>query len=283
MIPAAFDYVRPETVRKAVDALARGGDDARVLAGGQSLLHVMKRRLTTPPVLVDLGGIPELRGIREDGDEIVIGAMTTHHDVLNDELVREHIPLLAQAAATVADPQVRHRGTICGALALADPAGDLGAVAVALEARFVGVGPWGPRTIGAADFFTGRFATGLTRAEILTEVRFPRYTSWGSCYESMRRSAQSWSTVGVAAAVEVIGGAIAQARVALTNMGPTPVRAVAVERALVGAPAIAAAIQEAAAHATEGTAAPSDADAAADYREHLARVLTARAVLAAAD
>jgi carbon-monoxide dehydrogenase medium subunit len=283
MIPAAFDYVRPATLRKAVDALQRGGDSARVLAGGQSLLHVMKRRLTTPSVLVDLGGIPELRGIREDGDEIVIGAMTTHRDVVQDELVREHIPLLAQAAATVADPQVRHRATICGALALADPAGDLGAVAVALDARFVCVGPWGPRTIGVADFFTGHFTTGLTRSEILTEVRFGRYTGWGSCYERMQRSAQSWSTVGVAAAVDVVGGAIEQARVALTNMGPTPVRAAAVERALIGAPAIAAAIQGAATHAAEGTAAASDTAAAADYREHLARVLTARAVLAACD
>jgi carbon-monoxide dehydrogenase medium subunit len=283
MIPAAFDYVRPASVRKAVDALQRGGDSARVLAGGQSLLHVMKRRLTNPQVLVDLGGIAELRGIREDGEEIVIGAMTTYHDVLHDELVREHIPLLAQAAAAVADPQVRHRATICGALALADPAGDLGAVAVALDASFRCIGPWGPRTIGAADFLTGPFATGLTRSEILTEVRFGRYTGWGSCYERMQRSAQSWSTVGVAAAVEVVAGTIGQARVALTNMGPTPVRAAAVERALVGAPAIAAAIQQAATHAAEGTAAPSDAAAGADYRDHLAGVLTARAVLAACD
>lgn len=283
MIPAAFDYVRPPTVRKAVDALQRRGDSARVLAGGQSLLHLMKRRLTTPTMLVDLGGIAELRGIREDGDEIVIGAMATHHDVVHDELVREHIPMLAQAAATVADPQVRHRATICGALALADPAGDLGAVAVALDARFVAVGPWGPRTIAVADFFTGSFTTGLTSTEILTEVRFGSYTGWGSCYQNMRRSVQSCSTVGVAAAVEVVGGAIGQARVALTNMGSTPVRAAAVERALIGAPAIVAAIHEAAARATDGTAARSDTDAAADYREHLAGVLTARAVLAACD
>lgn len=283
MIPASFDYVRPPTVRKAVDALQRGGEQARVLAGGQSLLHALKRRQASAPMLVDLAGIDELRGIREDGERVVIGALTTHHDVLRDELVREHIPLLAQAAATVADPQVRHRGTVCGALAQADPAGDLGAVAVALDAQFVCVGPWGPRTLPAAEFFVGPFATALTRAEILTEVRFPRYPGWGSHYESMRRTTQSWSTVGVAAVVQVTGGAIEQARVALTNMGPTPVRATAVERALVGAPAIAAAIGEAAAFAADGTAAPADADGSADYRQHLAVVLTRRALLIASD
>ncbi len=281
MIPANFDYLRPPTVAKAVAELRGAGAEATVLAGGQSLLPLLKLRLATPSTLIDLGGIGELRGIRAAGSEIVIGAMTTHHDVLQDELVREHVPLLAQATAKVADPQVRHRGTLCGALAHADPAGDLGAVAVALDARFVCLGPWGPRTLAASEFFLGHFCTALGEAEIVTEVRFPRYTGWGSHYTKMNRTAQAWSTVGVAAAVRLVGGAIAQARVALTNMGSTPIRAAAVERELVGAPAVAAVIRKAAERASEGTAAPSDRDATAEYRAHLARVLTGRAVLAA--
>jgi aerobic carbon-monoxide dehydrogenase medium subunit len=282
VIPAPFDYVRPGTVDEAVAALAEAGEDAKVLAGGQSLIPVLRLRLAAPSVLVDLGGIPELRRIRTDGDRIAIGAMAPHHEVLHDDLVREHVSLLARATETVADNQTRHRGTLGGSMAHADPAGDLGGVALALDAEFVIVGPDGTRTVPASEFFVDYFTTALHEDEILTEVRFPRYTGWGSHYEKFNRTAQSWSMVAIAAAVRVDGGTIAEARVGLTNMGTTPLRATGVEEALVGQPATAEAVRAAAERVTEGTAAPSDADAVADYREHLARVLTGRAVLAAA-
>jgi carbon-monoxide dehydrogenase medium subunit len=281
VIPAQFDYVRPSTPEEAVAAL-QGSDDAKILAGGQSLLPVLRLRLAAPELIVDLGGIPELRGVREDGDHIVIGAMTTHHDVIRDELVREHVGLLADAEATVADPQVRHRGTLGGSLAHADPAGDLGAVALALDAEFVIVGSEGRRTVPAAEFFVDYFTTALAEDELLAEIRFPRYTGWRHHYEKFNRTAQAWSMVAVAVALNVdSSGTITEARVGLTNMGTTPIRASGVEQALVGQQAGEDSAKAAAQHATEGTAAPSDADAAADYREHLARVLTGRAVLAA--
>jgi carbon-monoxide dehydrogenase medium subunit len=282
VIPAPFDYVKPGSVEEAVAALREAGEDAKILAGGQSLLPVLRLRLAAPSVLIDLGGIPDLRRIREDGDRIVIGAMAPHHEVLHDELVRTHVGLVADATATVADNQTRHRGTLGGALAHADPAGDLGGVALALEAEFVIAGSGGTRTVAADEFFLDYFTTALAEDEILTEVRFPKYTGWGSHYEKFNRTAQSWSMVAIAAAVRVEGGTIAEARVGLTNMGTTPLRARGVEEALVGQPATAEAVRAAAERVTEGTAAPSDADAAADYREHLARVLTGRAVLAAA-
>jgi aerobic carbon-monoxide dehydrogenase medium subunit len=282
VIPSKFDYVKPASVAEAVQALSEGGDDAKILAGGQSLLPVLRLRLAAPSLLIDLGGIAELRGIREDGDRIAIGAMTAYHDIVRDDLVRQHVGLLGQAVETVADNQVRHRGTLGGALAHADPAGDLGAPALALEAEMVVAGSAGTRTVPAAEFFVDYFTTALGEDEILTEIRFPKYTGWGSHYEKFNRTAQSWSMCAVAAAIRVDGGNIAEARVGLTNMGTTPIRATAVEQALVGQPATADAVRAAAEHAAEGTAAPSDADAAADYREHLARVLTGRAVLAAA-
>jgi aerobic carbon-monoxide dehydrogenase medium subunit len=282
VIPVAFDYVKPSSVADAIEALRAGGDDAKILAGGQSLLPVLRLRLAAPSVVIDLGGIAELRGVREDGDHIAIGAMTTYHDIVRDDLVRQHVALLAQATETVADNQTRHRGTLGGALAHADPAGDLGAPALALDAQLVIAGASGTRTVSAADFFVDYFTTALGEGEILTEIRFPKYTGWGSHYEKFNRTAQAWSMCAVAAAVKVDGGTISEARVGLTNMGTTPIRARGVEQALVGQPATADAIRAAAEHAVEGTAAPSDADAAADYREHLGQVLTGRAVLAAA-
>lgn len=282
MIPAKFDYVRPSTVEEAVSALQQGGDDAKILAGGQSLLPVLRLRLAAPSVVIDLGGIAELRQISEDGDRVAIGAMAPHHDVMRDDLVKQHVTLLSQATATVADPQVRHRGTLGGALAHADPAGDLGAVALALDAEFVIAGSSGTRTVPANEFFVDYFTTAIGEGEILTQVRFPKYTGWSTHYEKFNRTAQAWSMVAVAAALRVEGGSIAEARIGLTNMGTTPIRATGVEQALVGQPATADSVRAAAEHATEGTAAPSDADAAADYREHLAKVLTGRAVLAAA-
>ena len=282
MIPSKFDYVKPSSVADAITALRDGGDDAKILAGGQSLIPVLRLRLATPSVLIDLGGIPELRGIREDGDRIAIGAMTAYYDVIRDDLVKQHVTLLAQATETVADNQVRHRGTLGGSLAHADPAGDLGAVALALDAELVIAGADGTRTVPASEFFLDYFTTAIGETEILTEIRFPKYTGWGSHYEKFNRTAQAWSMVAIAAAIRVEGGSIAEARVGLTNMGTTPIRATGVEQALVGQPATADAVRAAAEHVTEGTAAPSDADAAADYREHLAKVLTGRAVLAAA-
>jgi carbon-monoxide dehydrogenase medium subunit len=282
VIPSKFDYVKPSSVADAITALRDGGDDAKILAGGQSLIPVLRLRLAAPSVLIDLGGIPELRGIREDGDRIAIGAMTSYYDVIRDDLVKQHVTLLAQATETVADNQVRHRGTLGGSLAHADPAGDLGAVALALDAELVIAGADGTRTVPASEFFLDYFTTAIGETEILTEIRFPKYTGWGSHYEKFNRTAQAWSMVAIAAAIRVEGGSIAEARVGLTNMGTTPIRATGVEQALVGQPATADAVRAAAEHVTEGTAAPSDADAAADYREHLAKVLTGRAVLAAA-
>jgi carbon-monoxide dehydrogenase medium subunit len=282
VIPSKFDYVKPASVADAITALVEGGDDAKILAGGQSLLPVLRLRLAAPSVIIDLGGIAELRGIRDDGDRIVIGAMTPYHDIIRDDLVKEHVALLGQAVATVADNQVRHRGTLGGSLAHADPAGDLGAPALALEAEMVIAGASGNRTVTAKDFFVDYFTTAIGEGEILTEIRFPKYTGWGSHYEKFNRTAQAWSMCAVAAAIKVDGGTISEARVGLTNMGTTPIRATGVEQALVGQSATADAVRAAAEHATEGTAAPSDADAAADYREHLAKVLTGRAVLAAA-
>lgn len=282
MIPASFDYTAPSTLAEAVRALADGGDDAKVLAGGHSLLPVLKLRMAAPALIVDLGNIAELRGVRQDGDQIVVGAMTTHHDVIGDPLVRDHLSLLAKTTATVADPQVRYRGTIGGAISHADPAGDLGAVAVALDAQMRIAGLNGERTVAAADFFTDYFTTALDDGEILTAIAFPSYQGWGAHYEKFNTVAQAWSTVAVAAAVLAAGDTVTAARVALTNMGPVPIRARAVEEALVGGPISDETVQRAAQAAVEGTSPVDDGSATADYRSHLAQVLTGRALLAAA-
>jgi carbon-monoxide dehydrogenase medium subunit len=282
MIPAQFEYVAPASVEEALAALAQHGDDAKIIAGGQSLLPVLRMRLNAPEVVIDLGKIDALRGVRDDGDAIVIGAMTTHHDVRHDPLVQEHALLISKAEAEVADPQVRHRGTFGGSLAHADPAGDLGAPALALDAEIVVAGQNGTRTIAAADFFVDLFTTAMGDDEILTEVRVPKRSGWGAHYEKFVRVAHQWPIVAVAAAVKVDGGTISEARVGLTNMGSTPLRARAVEEALVGQPATEDAVRQAAAAAAEGTSPPSDLNGDADYRRHLATVLTRRAVLAAA-
>ncbi|MDI2030661.1 xanthine dehydrogenase family protein subunit M [Saccharopolyspora sp. TS4A08] len=282
MIPAQFEYTAPSTVEEAVAALAAAGEDAKVLGGGQSLLPVLRMRMADPGTIVDVGRIPEMRGVREDGDRLVIGAMTTHYEVQRDPLIQQHAELIALATRTVADPQVRHRGTFGGSLAHADPAGDLPAPALALDCEMVIAGPTGRRTVPASEFFVDYFTTALEPTELLVEVRMPKWTGWNAHYEKFNRVAQAWSIVGVAAAVRVSGGAIAEARIALTNMGATPIRAMGVEQALVGKQATSDAIREAARHATEGTSAAGDSSADADYREHLAEVLTGRAVLAAA-
>ncbi|HEY3557809.1 MAG TPA: xanthine dehydrogenase family protein subunit M [Kribbella sp.] len=281
MIPAAFEYFSPASVDEAL-GLLREHSDAKVLAGGQSLMPALRLRLAAPETIVDIGKIDNLRGIRDDGDALVIGAMTPHSVVQSDPLVREHAQLISLATATVGDPQIRHRGTFGGSLAHADPAADLPAVAVALDASFVIAGAEGRRTVPASEFFQGVFSTALSDDELLVEIRVPKYTGWGAHYEKFSRVAQAWAIVSVAAAVRLDGGSIAEARVGLGNMGSTPVRATAVEQALVGRPATADAVREAAMRAADGTSPVSDLNGDADYRRYLATVLTRRAVLAAA-
>jgi carbon-monoxide dehydrogenase medium subunit len=290
VIPAKFDYARPQSAEEAVRVLAEAGPEAKVLAGGQSLMPMLRLRLSFPELLVDVGAVESLRGVREEGRELVVGAMTTHHDIVRDPLVRMYAGLLAQAAATVADPAVRHRGTLGGSLAHADPAGDLPAVCLALDATMVALGPQGYRTVPAAEFFVDYLQTALRPDELLTEIRFPKLGDWGFHYEKFHRTAQAWAVVGVAAAVRREpgrhgighGGGIAEARIGLVNMGPRPMRAHLTETALTGADATKEAIGRAANMAAEGAHPPTDLSGSAEYREHLARVLTRRAVLAAA-
>ncbi len=283
MIPAEFDYIKATSVDQAVSALAEHGDEAKVLGGGQSLLPLLRLRLSYPTVVVDVCKVDEMRGVREEGDRLVIGSMTTHDEVLRDELVRQHLPLLSETTETVADPAVRHKGTFGGALAHADPAGDLASVAVALDATMTIAGPNGRRQVAASDFFVDYLQSVLEPDEVLVEVSLPKLGSgWGVHYEKFHRVAQAWAIVGVAAAVRRDNGSIAEARVGLTNMGSTPVRARATEDALAGAAAEAGAIAAAAAKAADGTDPPNDLNAHADYRVHLAQVLTRRALSKAA-
>lgn len=279
MIPAAFDYLAPTTVEGALEALAAAGDDVKVLAGGQSLLPILRMRLNAPDQIVDLGRIEALRGIRDEGDHVVIGAMTPYSDIVESPVVRLHAALLAQAIEEVADPQIRHRGTLGGALVHADPAGDVGAPVLALDADLVIQGPGGERTVPASEFFVDLFETSVQEGELLTAVRLPKHTDWVSHYEKFVRVSHQWSIVAVAVALKVEGGTISQARVGLTNMGSTPLRARSVEAALQGRSA--SDIGDACASAAEGTNPPSDLNGDADYRRHLARVLTRRAVTTA--
>jgi carbon-monoxide dehydrogenase medium subunit len=282
VIPARFDYVAPTSVEDALRALAEHGDDAKIMAGGQSLLPVLRMRLNAPEVVIDLGRIDSLRGVRDDGDALAIGALTTHSEIVTDDLVREHALLLSKAAAEVADSQIRHRGTFGGSCAHADPAGDMGSAALALDAEFVIAGPGGTRTVPATEFFVDLFETAIGEDEILTEVRVPKKTGWGARYEKFVRVAHQWPIVAVAATVSASGGSIAEAKVALTNMGSTPLRATATENALAGAAATDDGVRAAADQAADGTNPPSDLNGDADYRRHLATVLARRAVLKAA-
>jgi len=283
MIPAQFDYVRPSSIEDAVSALADGGDDTKVIAGGQSLLPLLRLRLVYPDLLVDVGGLDDLRGVTDDGDHLLIGARTTLYQLVHDPLIAQHSGLLAQAAALIADPAVRHRGTVGGALSHADPAGDLPAVILALNATLIAHGPGGLREIAAPDFFLDYLTTALAPGEILTGIRVPKLgADWGYRYEKFHRTAQAWAIVGVAALVRRSDGHVAEARVGLTNMGSVPIRAAAVETAAAGALASSETLREAAAGAAEGTQPPADLHGAPDYRRHLARVLTGRALEAAA-
>ncbi|HJY46852.1 MAG TPA: xanthine dehydrogenase family protein subunit M [Propionibacteriaceae bacterium] len=282
MIPAPFDYKAPTSLNEALQLLAQGGEDTKIIAGGQSLLAVMKLRLAAPELLVDLAKIDSLKGIRDDGDAIVIGAMTPHFEVVRDPLVAEHASLIARCVETVADPQVRHRGTIGGACAHADPASDIPAPMVALDAEFVIASSGGRRRVVAADFFQDLFTTALGDDEILVEVRVPKFTGWGSAYEKFVRVKQQWAIAGVAATVRTEDGTIAEARLALTNMGPTPVRARAAEQALAGVAVEPDAVASALSSIVDGTAPPTDINGDPEYRRHLASILGRRAVLAAA-
>jgi carbon-monoxide dehydrogenase medium subunit len=282
MIPAPFDYKAPTSVDEALQLLAEGGDDAKIIAGGQSLLPVMKLRLAAPELLIDLAKIDSLKGVRDDGDAIVIGAMTPHFEVVRDPLVAEHASLIARCVETVADPQVRHRGTIGGACAHADPASDIPAPMVALDVEFVIAGAGGRRRVAAVEFFQGLFTTALGDDEILVEIRVPKYTGWGSAYEKFVRVKQQWAIAGVAATVRTEGDTIAEARLALTNMGPTPVRARAAEQALAGVAVEPDAVAGALVGIAEGTAPPTDINGDPEYRRHLVSILGRRAVLAAA-
>ncbi len=281
MIPAKFDYLAPTSVEEALAALAEHGDEAKVLAGGQSLLPVLRMRLNAPEWIVDINNIDSLREIRDEGDSIVIGAMAPYYEILANDAVRNSLGLLHKAITEVADPQIRHRGTLGGALVHADPAGDCGAPTVALDAELVISGQGGERTVAAADFFEDLFQTAVGEDELLTAIRFKKYDGWGSHYEKFVRVAHQWPIVSVAAAVKTDGGTISEARIGLVNMGSTALRATATEQALVGQPATADGIREACDKAAEGTSPPSDLNGDSDYRKHLATVLTRRAVLAA--
>ncbi len=283
MIPAKFDYVKPASADEAIRALAGGGEDAKVIAGGQSLLPLLRLRLSYPDLLVDVGGLDELKGVSDAGDSLLIGATTTHYQLVHDPLIAEHCGLIAEAAAMVADPAVRHRGTFGGSLAHGDPAGDLPAVALALDATLIARGQGGEREIAASDFFVDYLTTALQPGEVLTGVRVPKLGGdWGYRYEKFHRTAQAWAIVGVAAVARRSNGHVAEARVGLTNMGSVPVRAHAVEAAAAGAEATREALNAAAASAADGTEPPADLHGAPDYRRHLARVLTGRALAAAA-
>ena len=269
MIPAAFDYKKAGSSEEAVALIVEHGDEAKFLAGGHSLIPMMKLRLAVPSVLVDIAGVEDLSYIDDRGDHIAIGALTKPRSLEPSALLIAECPLLAHVASKVGDPQVRHRGTLGGSLAHSDPASDLPAAVLALGGSLIAEGPNGQREIGVADFFTGYFESALSDDEMLTEVRVPKAPGASWSYQKFNRRAQDWAIVGVAA-VEVQGAA----QIALVNMGSTPLRAEAVEAALAGG----ASAAEAAEAAADGTDAPTDLNASPEYRDHLASVLTKRAL-----
>ena len=274
MIPAAFDYQRAGSVDEAIGLLTDNGEDAKLIAGGHSLLPLMKLRLAAPAVLVDIGRIGDLSYVQGDGGEVRIGALTRHHDAANSDLLREQVPLLAHVAGQIGDPQVRHRGTLGGSVAHGDPASDLPAALLALRATLVARGPGGERTIAADDFFTGFLETALAPDEVLTEIRVPATAGAGWAFEKFNRRAQDWAIVGVAA---VLANGSGGPGVGLVNMGSQPLRATGVEDALRSGSGAA----DAAARAAEGADPPADLNASPEYRRHLAEVLVRRALQAA--
>ena len=276
MIPLAFDYEVAESVDHAIELLGQHGDEAKLLAGGHSLLPIMKLRLAAPTVLIDLGRIGDLNYVRDEGDHLAVGAMTRHCDAERDPTLQEHCGLVSYTASLVGDPSVRHRGTIGGSISHGDAASDLPSALLALDATFVVRGPNGERTVAAGDFFQDYLQTTLAPDEVLTEIRVPKLNGAGWSYKKFNRRAQDWAVVGAAAVVERSNGTIGSARIGLTNMGSTPVRATAAESALSGADP--SSVAEATSSADEGTSPSSDIAASAEYRRHLARVLSRRAV-----
>lgn len=277
MYPVPFDYEVAESVDHAIELLGEHGDESKLIAGGHSLIPLMRLRLAAPTVLIDLGRIDNLNYVREEGDHLAIGALTRHRDVLNNPLVQEHCGILSYTAGLLGDPSVQHRGTLGGTLAHGDASGDMPSVVSALEGTLLVQGPEGERTIEAADFFQDYLMTDLDEREVITEVRVPKLgpnTGWS--YKKFSRRSQDWAIVGVAAVVERSNGSIDSARIGLTSMGSTPIRASAVEDALSGASPDD--VAEASSVADEGTEPASDGAATADFRRHLARVWTRRAV-----
>jgi aerobic carbon-monoxide dehydrogenase medium subunit len=279
MIPAEFDYTAPDTLDEAIQALADGGEDAKLLAGGHSLLPLMKLRLAAPSLLVDLRKVPGLHGIQREDGTWRIGALTPHAEI-------EHTPdlgVVSVVAGTIADPQVRNRGTIGGSLAHGDPASDLPAAMLITEASVTLQGAGGQqRSVNAADLFQDYLETAVEPNEVLTEVRIPAYDGWGYSYQKFNRRSEDWAMVAVSALVKKNGDTIEDVRVGLTNMASVPLRAGAVEEALRGQPASADAIARASEQAAEGTSPPADLNASSEYKRHLARVLTRRALEQAA-
>ncbi len=274
MIPARFDYEIAESAEHAISLLAQR-EDSKLLAGGHSLLPAMKLRIARPSLLIDIGSLEELSYVREAGEQIAIGAVTRHKYVADAPLLRKHCPIVSFTAGQVGDPQVRHRGTIGGSISHSDPASDLPTVLFALDAEMVVRGPGGERIVPAIDFCTGVFQTALEDGEMLVEIRVPKLgASTGWSYVKMARRAQDWATVAVAAVVERSNGDLSRAAIALTNMGATAVRARAAEEKI----ASGGSIDEAAKLASEGSDPPSDQAASADFRRHLAVVLTRRAL-----
>lgn len=269
MIPAPFDYKRAGSAAEAISLIGQYGDEAKFLAGGHSLLPMMKLRLAQPAVLIDIARITDLSYIREAGDHIAIGALTRHHDVENSPVLKQHVPLLAHAASHVGDPQVRHRGTIGGSIAHADTASDLPATTLALGATYVVQGPNGTREIAAKDFYKSYFESDLAPDEMLTEIRVPKMNGAGWSFQKFNRRAQDWAIVGVAAWRR--GN---ESGVGLVNMGPTPILAASVASAIAGGASVADAAELATAEASPS----SDLNASAEYREHLAKVLVRRAL-----
>ncbi|MBI4505988.1 MAG: xanthine dehydrogenase family protein subunit M, partial [Chloroflexi bacterium] len=279
MIPAAFDYVVAPSAEEAIGLLARYGDEAKILAGGHSLVPMMKLRLASPKVLIDIGRIPNLAYIREEGGQIAIGALTTHHMLETSALLRQRLTALAEAAATVGDAQVRSRGTLGGSVAHADPAADLPAPVLALEAEIVARGPSGQRSIRADEFFVDLFTTALDANELVTEVRFPVGARVGSSYQKFANKASHFAIVGVAAAVELAAnGTCQRVVIGVTGAGPKAVRARAVEDALRGQVLSDDAVRAAADKAGDDVQPLGDLHGSAEYRLHLTQVLIRRAV-----
>ena len=277
MIPAAFEYARAGSVDEAISLLG-SNEDAKVIAGGHSLLPLMRLRFARPTLVVDIDRLADLEYVRDGGDHIEIGALARMCDLAADPLLRAESPLVAYTASVVGDPQVRHRATLGGCVAHGDPASDPPTTLLALDATLVVRGPGGEREVAAKDFFKGIFETDLGPQDILTSVRVPKTGSAGWSYQKFHRRAIDWAIVGVAALVHRDNGTVSSASVALTNMGATPLRASGVESALAGAPATAESVAGAAEHAAEGTEPVSDTNASAEFRQHLARVLTRRAL-----